>query len=55
MLDGLSLKLRLPETFGGIEVFSPREAPQVQLELSGDVHHLTLKKIPLYSIVLLKE
>jgi hypothetical protein len=54
-LDELNLKLRLPGSFSSLEVFSPSEPPQAKLEVSGDVYHLALKNIPLYSIVLLKE
>lgn len=53
-LDELNLNLRLPENFGSLEVFSPSEPPLVQLKVSDGLHHLTLKNIPLYSIVLLK-
>jgi hypothetical protein len=54
-LEELNLKLRLPGEFGRLEVFSPCEPPQVELEVSDDVHQLRLKNIPLYSIILLKE
>lgn len=53
-LDELNLKLRLPGNFGNLEVFSPSDAPQVELEVSDDLYHLALKNIPLYSIILLK-
>jgi hypothetical protein len=55
MLDELNLKLRVPGKFDRLEVFSPSDAPHVQLEVSGDLHHLALKSIPLYTIILLKE
>jgi hypothetical protein len=54
-LDKLSLDLRLPEKFSHVEVFSPGEPPQAELEVSGDLPRLALKNIPLYSIILLKE
>jgi hypothetical protein len=53
-LDDLTLDLRLPETFDGIEVFSPGEPPQATLEASGDSPRISLKNLPLYSIILLK-
>jgi hypothetical protein len=55
VLDDLSLKLRLPGNFDRLEVFGPCDLPQAELDVSGDVYHLALKNIPLYSIVLLKE
>jgi len=54
-LDELNLRLRLPGNFGPLEVFSPCEPPQAELEVLGDIHRLALKNIPLYSIILLKE
>jgi hypothetical protein len=54
-LDELNFKLRLPGNFGSLEVFSPSEPPQATLEVSGDIYHLKLKNIPLYSIILLKD
>ncbi|HJS19192.1 MAG TPA: hypothetical protein VJ785_10605 [Anaerolineales bacterium] len=54
-LHKLNLELRLPKKFGSLEAFSPSEPPQAELKHSNDVHHLALKNLPLYSIVLLKE
>jgi hypothetical protein len=54
-LEEMQLDLRLPEMFSDLEVFSPGEPPQVELESSGDSPRLTLKNLPLYSIVLLKQ
>jgi hypothetical protein len=54
-LDELNLKLRLSATFSSLEVFSPCEPPQAELEVSDTIHHLVLKNIPLYSILLLKD
>jgi hypothetical protein len=51
----LNLELRLPGNFSSLEVFSPSEPPKVDLKVSDDVHHLALKNLPLYSIVLLKD
>ena len=53
-LGELNLDLRLPGTFHNLEVFSPGELPEAQLEGSDGSYHLTLKNLPLYSIVLLK-
>ncbi|MEO7841268.1 MAG: hypothetical protein ABIU06_18150, partial [Anaerolineales bacterium] len=56
VLDELNLDLRLPVAgFGSLAVFSPSEPPEVDLRVSDNVHHLTLKNVPLYSILLLKE
>jgi hypothetical protein len=54
-LDELNLKLRLPGEFSHLKVYSPFEPPQAELDVSGDIHHLALKNIPLYSIILLKD
>jgi hypothetical protein len=54
-LDELNLDLRLPEKFDSVEVFSPNEPPEASLKVSDDIHHLSLKNLPLYSIVLLKK
>jgi len=53
-LDKLHLDLRLPGNFGSLEVFSPGEPPQAELEFSGDLPRLALKNLPIYSIILLK-
>ena len=54
-LDEVTLDLRLPGNFGSLEVFSPGALPEARLEISGDSPRVTLKNVPLYSIVLLKE
>jgi hypothetical protein len=54
-LDELSLDLRLPGTFDRLEVFSPGEPPQAELKLSADSPRISLKNVPLYSIILLKQ
>jgi hypothetical protein len=54
-LDELNLDLHLPGNFGKVEVFSPGEPLQAELEVSGDLHRISLQHIPLYSIILLKE
>ena len=54
MLNELDLDLRLPEQFGSVEVFSPTEPPEANLQVLDNIHHLSLKNLPLYSIVLLK-
>jgi len=53
-LDALNIELRLPGKFGSLEVFSPGEPPQATVEISNGLHRLSLKNIPLYSILLLK-
>jgi hypothetical protein len=54
-LDELTLGLRLPGTFQVVEVFSPGEPPQAELDGSGDSPRISLKNLPLYSIILLKK
>jgi hypothetical protein len=54
-LDELNIDLRLPGSFSSLEVFSPGEPPQAELQISGNLPRLALKNIPLYSIILLKE
>jgi hypothetical protein len=54
-LDELNLDLHLRGVFNTLEVFSPGEPPQAMLEASEDTHHIRLKNVPLYSILLLKE
>jgi hypothetical protein len=54
-LDALQIDLRLPEKFGNLEVLSPGEPPQAELEVMGKQYSLALKNIPLYSILLLKD
>jgi hypothetical protein len=53
-LEELQIDLRLPGTFASLEVFSPGDAPQAKLEVSGDLPRIALKNVPLYSIILLK-
>ncbi len=52
-IDALRISVRLPEACSKVEVFSPGRPPLAKLERSGDIHHLTLRNVPLYSIVYL--
>ena len=54
-LPELDLELRLPVAFGKVEVFSPGGELAASLEVSGPVHRLSLRDVPLYSILLLHE
>lgn len=54
-LEELNIDLRLPGTFDSLEVFSPGEPPQAELQVSGDLPRIVLKNIPLYSIILLMD
>jgi hypothetical protein len=54
-LDELHLDLRLPGSYGSMEVFSPDELPEAELSISGDLPRVSLKNLPLYSIILLKD
>ena len=54
-LEELDLELSLAGDFGSVEVFAPSGSPTAELEtLLDGLHHLTLKNIPLYSIIYLK-
>jgi hypothetical protein len=52
-LPELELELRLPAQFGKMEVYSPAGALSASLQVSGQVHRLSLQDLPLYSILLL--
>ena len=55
-LEELSLELRLPGKFDGVEAFAPGEAPTAELEeILDGLYHLKLRHVPLYSIILLKD
>ena len=54
-LDELTIDLRLDGKFNDLDVFSPGEPPQAELEASGESPRIRLKNIPLYSIFLLKQ
>jgi hypothetical protein len=51
----LTLDVHLPKEFSKLEVFSPTDKPHAQLQVTDGRHTITLKDIPLYSILLLKE
>ncbi len=53
VLAELSLELRLAERFGSVSACSPSCVSSVSLEVSGQVHRLTLHDVPLYCIVVL--
>jgi hypothetical protein len=52
-LPELELELRLPAQFGNMEVYIPAGALSASLQVSGQVHRLSLQDLPLYSILLL--
>jgi hypothetical protein len=55
-LEFLNVELSLPGKFSSVEVFAPGQAPAAELEeVSGGLYSLVLRKLPLYTIVLLKE
>jgi len=54
LLPELELKLRLPDKFSALEVFSPGAVPQASLAVSDGLYRLSLRNVPLYTIVLLK-
>lgn len=53
-LEELKLSIRLPGSYVSLQVFSPGELPAVNLTVDGNLHHLILHNVPLYSILLLK-
>jgi hypothetical protein len=55
LLDEFQMNIHLPEDFRTLDDFGPGELPQARLEVSGDLHHITLKDVPLYCILLLKK
>ena len=55
VLNELNLDLHLSGDFGNAEVFSPNETPHADVKVLEGMHHLALKNLPLYSIVLLKK
>lgn len=55
-LDELDVELSLPGNYANAEVFAPNEVPTAEVEtISDGLYTLTLKNIPLYSIVWLTE
>jgi hypothetical protein len=52
-LPELELELRLPAQFGNVDVYSPAGELSASLQVSGQVHRLSLRDLPLYSILLL--
>ena len=54
VLPSLEISLRLPKHFASAEVFSPNGSPQAMLTHEGDAHHITLRDVPLYTILLLR-
>jgi hypothetical protein len=55
-LEELDLELRIPGEFNRVEVFAPKDTPQVEFEtISDGLHVAKLKDVPLYSIVILKK
>jgi hypothetical protein len=52
-LPELELELRLPAQFGNVDVYSPAGELFASLQVSGQVHRLSLQDLPLYSILLL--
>ena len=53
-LEELDLELRLPGDFTGVKVFAPGDAMQAELKEADGLYRLSLKHVPLYSIVLLE-
>ena len=54
-LPVLNLELRLPETYTSLEAFAPRNKPQASIQVSGNYHRISLRDLPLYSIILLTD
>lgn len=54
-LDEACLELRLPDAFDRLEVFSLGEPPEVQMRRAGSLYTIQIKKLPLYSVLLLRK
>lgn len=53
LLPELQLKVRLPQQYRTMTVYSPGPAPEGTLVTSGNHHHIQLNHVPLYCIILL--
>jgi hypothetical protein len=54
VLPELSFEVRLPEQFGQVSVFSPCPGVEATLSVDGNHHRVSMKNVPLYSVVLLE-
>jgi hypothetical protein len=54
LLDALDVSVRLQEHFDTIECFDPGCRLSASLSREADTHTLSLRNVPLYSIVLLR-
>jgi hypothetical protein len=54
-LPALDLQVRLPEIYPNLEVYAPGLLPAAELETAGQVHHITLRDVPLYCVIQLKK
>jgi hypothetical protein len=54
LIPGISFDLRLAETFYSLDVFSPNGSPQASMQVSGNIHHIDVRDVGLYTVLLLK-
>jgi len=54
VLPELKLTVRLPRHFRMAKAFSPEGTLEASVLTQGELHHLTLRNVPLYSVVLLQ-
>jgi hypothetical protein len=53
ILPELTLDVRLSEKFTRAEVYAPNGEPECALSHEGEFHRLTLRNVPLYTVILL--
>jgi hypothetical protein len=53
-LPELTLEVRLPQRFGNVSAFSPCHGVEASLSVDSNVHRVTLRDVPLYSVILLE-
>jgi hypothetical protein len=55
VLPELAIDLRLPRRFTALTAYGPGRAPAATLAAAGEMHRLTLRDVPLYSVLLLTQ
>jgi hypothetical protein len=54
LLSGLTMRVRLPRPFFGVTAISPDESLEASVRCRGTDHYMSLRNVPLYSILLLQ-
>jgi hypothetical protein len=54
VLDRLEVTVRLPQSYRMAKAFSPEGTLEASVKARGELHHLELRNVPLYSVVLLQ-